>query len=72
MVLQETCFFRGRRVEVELHADLRFRLRYADLVEYVPHRRTVRGRTAAYVFRSVEQLRYDFEQDVKAVGGELA
>ena len=71
MVQQERCFFRGRELVVELAGDLAFRLRYADLVEYVPGRRTVRGRTSAYRFRSVEQLRYDFEQDVRAAGGEL-
>ena len=69
--LQERCLFRGTALEIELHADLRFHLRYGDLVEYVPGKRTVRGRTTAYVFRSVEQLRYDFEQDVRAVGGAL-
>jgi hypothetical protein len=29
------------------------------------HRRTVGGRTAKYEFRSVEQLRYDFERDAE-------
>lgn len=71
MIQQERCFFRGGELVVELHADFSFRLRYADLVEYVPGRRTVRGRSAAYRFRSVEQLRYDFEQDVRAAGGDL-
>jgi hypothetical protein len=71
MILQERCFFRGRVLVVELHEDFRFRLRYGDLVEYVPGRRSVRGRSAAYRFRSVEQLRYDFEQDVRAAGGDL-
>ncbi|MDX1374595.1 MAG: hypothetical protein R3357_03465 [Burkholderiales bacterium] len=32
-----------------------------------PHARTLRGRTTAYAFRSVEQLRYDFERDVEAL-----
>ena len=71
MVLWERCHFRGGFLEVVLHGDLSFRLRYGDRVEYVPGRRTVRGRSAPYAFRSVEQLRYDFEQDVKAAGGEL-
>ena len=31
------------------------------------HARILRGRAAAYVFRSVEQLRYDFERDVEAL-----
>ncbi len=71
MVLQERCLFRGEEVVVELHGDFAYRLRYGDRVEYVPGQRIVRGRTAAYRFRSVEQLRYDFEQDVKAAGGAL-
>lgn len=58
-------------LEIELHDDLSYRLRYGDLVEYANHRRRVRGRTLPYAFRSVEQLRYDFEQDVRAVGGDL-
>ena len=41
-----------------------YRLSYNDLVVYENGRRTVRGRTTAYAFRSVEQLRYDFERDV--------
>lgn len=35
------------------------------------HRRLVRGRSTAYEFRSVEQMRYDFERDVEAAGGSL-
>jgi hypothetical protein len=71
MVLRETCFFRGVKVEVELAADRRYRLRYGVQVEYVPGRRTVNGKVSPYRFRSVEQLRYDFEQDVRAAGGTL-
>jgi hypothetical protein len=58
-------------LEIELHDDLSYVLRYGDVVEYSNHRRRVRGRTLPYEFRSVEQLRYDFEQDVRAAGGEL-
>lgn len=58
-------------LEVELGADLRYRLRYGDLVEYQNGRRKLRGRSSRYEFRSVEQLRYDFERDVAAVGGRL-
>ena len=58
-------------LEVELDADLRYRLRYGDLVEYENGRRRVRGRSSRYEFRSVEQLRYDFERDVAAAGGKL-
>lgn len=35
------------------------------LVEYRPGRRIVRGRAMPYEFKSVEKLRYDFEQDAK-------
>lgn len=59
-------------LEVELDADLRYRLRYGDLVEYENGRRKVRGRSSRYEFRSVEQLRYDFERDVESAGGRLA
>ena len=52
-------------LEIELHEDCSYVLRYGELVEYRNHRRRVRGRTLPYAFRSVEQLRYDFEQDVK-------
>jgi hypothetical protein len=31
----------------------------------------VRGRSLRYEARSVEQLRYDFERDVEALGGRL-
>jgi len=58
-------------LEIELHDDLRYRLRYGDVVEYTDGRRRVRGRATRYEFRSVEQLRYDFEQDVLAAGGTL-
>jgi len=56
---------------VEFESESSYRLRYGDLVEYSSHRRRVRGRTLPYEFRSVEQLRYDFEEDVRAAGGVL-
>lgn len=59
-------------LEIELHDDLRYLLRCGSLVEYTPGRRRLRGRSLPYEFRSVEQLRYDFEQDVLAAGGSLA
>jgi len=58
-------------LEIELRADLRYRLRYGNLVEYENGRRRIRGRSSPYEFRSVEKLRYDFERDVAAVGGRL-
>jgi hypothetical protein len=71
VLLQETVFGAGALVEIELHDDLRYRVRYGDLVVYENGRRRMRGRTRPYEFRSVEQLRYDFEQDVAAAGGRL-
>jgi len=69
--LHETSFFGSAKVEVRLDDDLRYRLAYDDLVVYENGVKTVRGRSQPYRFRSVEQLRYDFEQDVKAAGGAL-
>jgi hypothetical protein len=68
-MLFETVVLEGGLLEIELRRDLRYRLRYGDLVEYVNQRRRVRGRSFPYRFRSVEQLRYDFEQDVKRAKG---
>ena len=57
---------------IELHDDLRYVLRYGDLIEYSNGRRRVLGKWLPYEFRSVEQLRYDFEEDVRAAGGLVA
>jgi hypothetical protein len=59
-------------LEIELGDDLRYSLRYGEVVHYENNRRRVRGRMLPYEFRSVEQLRYDFERDVEAAGGKLA
>ena len=58
-------------VRIAMDGDV-YRLSYDDSVVYENGRRRVRGRVTAYEFRSVEQLRYDFERDVEAVGGRLA
>jgi len=71
ILLREVAAAGDAILEVELHGDLRYRLRYGDLVEYADGRRKLRGRVTAYEFRSVEQLRYDFERDVVALGGRL-
>jgi hypothetical protein len=68
MVLDEKALCRGGILEVELHDDLTYRLRFGELVEYRNGRKKIRGRTFPYQFRSVEQLRYDFERDVKSAG----
>ena len=60
-------------LELTLVGDRVYCLRFGKggrtLVEYRGdgrrHRRRVRGRDAPYEFRSVEQLRYDFERDAE-------
>jgi hypothetical protein len=71
MVLKETVVLAHARLYVELEGE-RYRLAYGDAVVYENGRRRVRGRWTPYEFRSIEQLRYDFERDVEAVGGRLA
>ena len=63
----------GALAVIALQQAGRYRLRYARagelLVEYrndgMKHHRRNRGREHEYEFRSVEQLRYDFERDVE-------
>ena len=63
----------GALAEIALERGGRYRLRLAragdPLIEYrsdgAKHRRRRQGREQAYEFRSVEQLRYDFERDVE-------
>lgn len=50
----------------------RFLLRYGDIVEYHNGMKKIRGRNSPYAFRSVEQLRYDFERDIEAAGERIA
>ncbi|MFL6565121.1 MAG: hypothetical protein ACJ8G5_09345 [Burkholderiales bacterium] len=71
-MIRETVLIADTILTIELHDDSTYMLRYGDLVEYSNGRRRVRGRAMPYAFRSVEQLRYDFEQDVRAAGGTLA
>lgn len=71
MLLNERIVLDEALVEIGLDAELRYCLRYGDLVEYRNGVRKLRGRRQAYRFRSVEQLRYDFERDVEAAGGSL-
>jgi hypothetical protein len=71
MVLREIIVLRDALLRIELEEDGRYRLAYGERVVYQNGRRTVRGRTAPYDFKSVEQLRYDFERDVAAAGGRL-
>ena len=63
----------GAAVEAAVETDRRYRLclrkNGEPLIEYrndgTAHRRCVGARASAYEFRSVEQLRYDFERDVE-------
>ena len=63
----------GKRLDLRFESQTRYWLRVQRgaqvLVEYrndgKGHRRRVRGRDLVYEFRSVEQLRYDFERDVE-------
>ena len=56
LILRETVVLPDGTLHIELHDDLRYRLSWNG-VEYDNRRR--------YDFRSVEQLRYDFERDAK-------
>jgi hypothetical protein len=55
LLLRETVVLEEGLLEVELHDDLRYRLSWRGVVYQNDPR---------YRFRSVEQLRYDFERDV--------
>jgi len=70
-LFSETVVLGHALVCIELGDDADYRLSYGELVIYEPGRRRVRGRVMRYEPRSVEQLRYDFERDVEAVGGRL-
>jgi hypothetical protein len=70
LLLHEKAFFQGQALEIELHDDLRYRLSFGA-VEYSNNQRTIAGKRFPYAFKSVEQLRYDFERDVRAAGGRL-
>ena len=71
-LLLETVLLPHALVRIELADDSRYRLSYGELVVYEIGKRQVRGRVRRYELRSVEQLRYDFERDVEALGGRLA
>ena len=71
-MVRETVILEDAILTVRFESDSSYCLRYGDLVEYSNGRRRVRGKALPYAFRSVEQLRYDFEEDVRAAGGSLA
>ena len=72
LLLRETVVLPGGVLEIELYSDRQYLLRYAD-IEYRNDRRRIGARNAPapYEFRSVEQLRYDFERDVRTAGESL-
>ena len=71
LLLHETVVLPGAFLEIELHSDMTYRLAYGTHVEYSGKQKRIGNRTMPYDFRSVEQLRYDFERDVRAAGGSL-
>jgi hypothetical protein len=56
LLLRETVVAADGILEIELHDDLRYRLRWRGVVYQDQSK---------YEFRSVEQLRYDFERDAQ-------
>jgi hypothetical protein len=56
MLLRETVVLDDGVLEIELHDDLRYRLSWRGVVW---------DERREYRFRSVEQLRYDFERDAQ-------
>jgi len=71
ILLREKCCFGEQVLEVELHDDLRYRLSFSSQIIYTNGEKRINNRRIPYTFRSVEQLRYDFERDVAAAGGRL-
>ena len=56
LLLRETVVTESGMLEIELHDDLRYRLSWRGVVYQDKSK---------YEFRSVEQLRYDFERDAQ-------
>ena len=64
MVLREKVVLPGGILEV-VFGEGHYRLSYRG-VEYQDGVRRVNGKRLPYTFRSVEQMRYDFERDIEA------
>ena len=71
LLFAETVITEGGELRLEVHDGPRYVLRYGELVEYRDGKKRVRGRAGAYEFRSIEQLRYDFERDLRSLGKPL-
>jgi hypothetical protein len=55
------------RFKLSFQSPSQYLLDYNGVVVYENGKRKVRGRVTPYHFRSVEKMRYDFENDVKAL-----
>jgi len=71
LLLHETVVLPGGLLRIELHSDMTCRLAYGTQIECSGKHKRIGNRTMPYEFRSVEQMRYDFERDVRAAGGGL-
>ena len=60
LLLRETVVLEDGMLEIELHDDLRYRLAWNGVVYS-----NMSDARRKYAFRSVEQLRYDFERDAQ-------
>lgn len=69
MLEERLLLAKGFVIEIFLFAGHAYRLSCRKgndlLVEYENDGRKLNGRKSAYVFKSVEQLRYDFERDAE-------
>jgi hypothetical protein len=63
MLLHEIVVLPEGKLEISFQSPSSYGLRFGDLVEYANGVRRIRGRRLPYAFRSIEQLRYDFERD---------
>jgi len=61
LLLRETVVTQDGILRIELHDDLRYRLSWRGVVYS-----NAADNKRRYDFRSVEQLRYDFERDAQA------
>jgi hypothetical protein len=64
--LRERVVLPDAEYEISLDENGEYCLRYGNRVEYRNGTRRIGARTEPYRFRSVEQMRYDFERDVES------
>jgi hypothetical protein len=64
--LHERVVLADALLEILFEDERNYTLNYAGVVVYRPGVKQVQGRKEPYRFRSVEQLRYDFERDVES------